>query len=237
MSIVVACLVCTNRPEWEPFWRHQIAKQRGVETVTFVDARPAKEANIAMKRTELLWKVFNTEMSCGDCHGDGSNNPHGIGTECQACDGIGTVTSAFDYFAFFDDDDWSDMDRLAIGVAYMQRDPNIFAVGSRDSHFVNVRTRESRYYEAPEGIIFNGAVFRNRKIPPSFNAALTVGEDTAWLQAWQANKPTYIITPGQHLWLSHERNTTNRITEHAFEDGQLAGKRISEEEWSLIPHP
>lgn len=196
----VACLVCTNRPEWAPFVEHQTAKQvtDGFGTVRIVDPR---DATIPEKRTALLREA----LARGD-----------------------------EYIAWFDDDDWSSPTRLAVAVEAMERDPLLAAVGNVRSWFISATTRKGVAYQAPEGIIFNGAVFRASTVPETFSRALTVGEDTDWLARWMRRRPNYMIVgEPMHAWLCHRRNVTNNIDSRSFME--TPPRLLSNGDWSLVP--
>ena len=210
----VACLVCTNRPEWEPWVSHQIAKQLPYEGAEYIPILAmCKDSSIPRKRTDLL---------------------------------LWAASERADYIAFFDDDDWSPPDRLATALRFLESptaksDLLLDAVGSAHSYFVDSRPGELKdarcvRYRAPEGLVFNGAVFRLDAVPNAFNPALTIGEDTTWLGKWFDSNPNYLITGGpMHLWLCHEKNTTNRATERSFDERIPRSFGITEEEWKLVP--
>lgn len=210
--IRLACLVCTNRPEWEPWVAHQIAKQQPYPGVEYVPIYAlSKEDSIAKKRRDLLeWASSENAQ----------------------------------YIAWFDDDDWSPPDRLYTALRYLESDTAkrnlaLDAVGSATARFVDARPAElkdaaSVVYRAPEGIVFNGAVFK-ADLLPTFDLSLTVGEDTAWLERWFEQNPNYLITGApMHMWLCHQKNTTNRANERSF-DARLPRGTITKEEWALVP--
>jgi hypothetical protein len=138
------------------------------------------------------------------------------------------------YIAWFDDDDWSFRYRLQIAIEIMERNPTYEAVGNFRSYFVNPKTRKCADYCASEGIIFNGAVFRAQNVPRIFSA-ISAKEDTNWLKNWHLINPSYlIVAPLIHMWMCHDKNVTNRVTERSF-DLMLQPNLISEEEWKLVP--
>lgn len=138
--------------------------------------------------------------------------------------------AGFGYIAWFDDDDWQNPMRLELS----QVPPYTDAFGNVCSYFVSVESGMGIRYQAPEGIIFNGAVFRTEKCPDTFSRALHTGEDTDWLTRWHRRKPTYIIY-GQPLqmWLCHRKNVTNRVETRSFHESPPA--LITEAEWRLVP--
>jgi hypothetical protein len=140
-----------------------------------------------------------------------------------------------DYFAWFDDDDWAATDRLIAGTHRMEGNgPYLSAVGNVRAWFMDPATGMGCRYHAPEGIIFNGAVFRATSVRMQFSRALAVGEDTDWLVRWHARSPYYtVIGTDMHAWLCHQKNVTNRIGTRAFD--QQAPGFLSAEERRLIP--
>jgi hypothetical protein len=210
--IGVACLVCTNRPDWKHWWLHQVNKQQGASAhdLLFINSHTG---SIPAKRNALIAEAVSARAAYG---------------------------------AWFDDDDWSSPDRIRRCVEIMERDPDISAVGNVESWFVDSTDREhdtyrglprpgATHYHAPEGIIFNGAVFRLSAVPHSFNHALTTGEDTEWLGRWLKTKPNYVILGEPlSLWLCHGKNVTNRANTRTF-DQRLPPGLITEEEWKLVP--
>lgn len=139
-----------------------------------------------------------------------------------------------DYFAWFDDDDWSNPMRLHTAVSDMAALPHLLGAGSVRAWFCDPKTDMGVRYQAPEGIIFNGAVFSSVALNLSFRRGLLVGEDTDWLSRWQSRRPSYLITSiDMHVWLCHERNVTNRLGTRAFD--QAVPSFLSETEARLIP--
>lgn len=139
-----------------------------------------------------------------------------------------------DYFAWFDDDDWSSPERLFCAHRDLYTLPHLSAVGSGRAWFCDPKTSMGTRYQAPEGIIFNGAVFRRDALAQDFRRGLHVGEDTDWLTRWQARRANYLITGADsHVWLCHERNVTNRLGVRAFD--QAVPAFLSEAEARLIP--
>lgn len=207
----VACLVCTNRPEWSPWWEEQWSKQQTGASLLVYDSTGAD--SIPSKRNGLIAKA---------------------------------VVSGADYVAWFDDDDWSSPHRIQRCVEIMERDPSISAVGNVESWFVDALSNEhdtyrgrpvpgATHYHAPEGIIFNGAVWRLGAVPHTFNEALTTGEDTEWIGRWLKTKPNYVILGEPlSLWLCHQKNVTNRANTRSF-DQRLPSGLITDEEWALVP--
>lgn len=202
---VVACLCCTSRPEWMAWLKHQYEKQTWNQKELLIEDGPGL---IPEKRTKLIQRARN---------------------------------AGFRYIAWFDDDDWQSPTRLRDGVItlaplgpaeYRERPPA--AVGNVRSHMVNVDTRLGITYQAPEGIIFNGAVFELTRCPETFSRALPSGEDTDWLARWHRRKPTYIVL-GQtmQMWLCHRTNITNRCDVRSY--AESVPKLITEDEWKLVP--
>lgn len=209
MTISVACLVVTNRPAWRPWVTHQIYKQRGDFAKQIVIDED--EGNIPTKRNRAL------EM----------------GRESS-------------YVAFFDDDDWSHPLRLHWATDQMENNKAIDAVGNVRSFFVNALEEITTYpvklmtlpYQAPEGIIFNGAVFRTSSIQGlAFDVGCDIGEDTEWLVRWMSTRrPNFTILGGpMQMWLCHRHNTTNRASERSFPESMRIGPLITEDEWALVP--
>lgn len=139
-----------------------------------------------------------------------------------------------EYLAWFDDDDWSSPERLAVAVRALQADPELDAVGNVRSWFISTDTKRGLEYQAPEGIIFNGAVFRTSRVPENFSRALQTGEDTDWLLRWFRRKPKYMILGApQHAWLCHRKNVTNRVDTRAFD--ATPPELLTTEEWAMAP--
>lgn len=140
------------------------------------------------------------------------------------------------WIAWFDDDDWSSEDRLGACVMQLSTNPYLrpAAVGNVRSYMVHVGTRKGITYHAPEGIIFNGAVFEIAHCPQTFSLGLPTGEDTDWLERWHRRRPTYLVL-GQPLsvWLCHKKNITNRSDTRSYTEN--VPNLISEEEWNLVP--
>lgn len=206
MRPIVACLACTNRPEWRPWLLHQYEKQSWPDKELFIEDG---EGLIPEKRTRLLQRA-----KAADCR----------------------------YVAWFDDDDWSDIQRLRDGVLALtalhpyadgaRRAPA--AVGNVRSFMVSVESRLGITYQAPEGIIFNGAVFELAQCPETFSRALPAGEDTDWLARWHRRRPTYVIQGApMHLWLCHKKNITNRCDVRSYTE--TVPQLITEDEWKLVP--
>ncbi len=196
---LVACLTVTNRPEWMPFCKFQVAKQVGFSDAAHVvlDGREG----IAGARTACLYTARK------------------LGAR---------------YVAWFDDDDWSSPQRLLQGVSALEDNPAFSAIGNVRSWFISTDTRRGLEYQAPEGLIFNGAVFRLDRMPKDFARGLVVGEDTDWLNRWQATHPSYHVTGHyMHAWLCHKRNVTNRSDTKAFD--QTPPAFITDAEWGLVP--
>lgn len=143
----------------------------------------------------------------------------------------------FGYVAWFDDDDWQHQDRLAIGMCaapWSEKYGKPHAVGNVRSWFISVETGKAVSYQAPEGIIFNGAVFKLDKCPEAFERARHTGEDTEWLAQWHRRKPSYLIVPTPlSMWLCHRQNVTNRAETRAFTE--TPPPLINETEWRLVP--
>ena len=124
-----------------------------------------------------------------------------------------------DYFAWFDDDDWSHPHRILDGVAMLEKNPECWAFGNRSAPMVNARTLQSWEHRSVEPVVFNGAVFRwpSGGEPCRFNEALTTGEDTDWVERY-LKRHAYIVTPHPlHAWLCHGSNITNRADRHLFD--------------------
>lgn len=204
MTITVAALVCTNRPEWGKFVDYQIEKQNAAlqhEIRLRTYRQMSFDDSIPVKRSELLHAALSDKC---------------------------------DYFAWFDDDDWSNPVRLSHAIWQMEECTLIDAVANVRADFVSVESRMSMRYHSPEGIIFNGAVFRNRSVPPSFARAMSVGEDTEWLMRWFRPGRSYIVTQvPMHAWLCHGKNVTNRANTRTF-DG-LSPNYITQRDWELVP--
>lgn len=215
MTVSVACLVVTNRPAWRPWVLHQIYKQEGSLSKRVVIVEDA--GNIPTKRNRALEDAL-------DC----------------------------DYTAFFDDDDWSHRLRLHWATDTMEQNKAIDAVGNVRSMFVDASPHSKLFYkshsvetqlhvlpyQAPEGIIFNGAVFRTSSIRGmGFDVGCSIGEDTEWLIRWMTTRrPNYTILGGpMQMWLCHEHNTTNRARERSFPESMRIGPLITAEEWALVP--
>lgn len=217
MTVSVACLVVTNRPAWRPWVLHQTYKQEGNISKRIVIVEDA--GNIPTKRNRALEDAL-------DC----------------------------DYTAFFDDDDWSHRLRLHWATDAMEQNKAIDAVGNVRSFFVDSRDEWQSFkahmpiekagsfrvlpYQAPEGIIFNGAVFRTSAIRGmGFDVGCSIGEDTEWLIRWMTTRrPNYTILGGpMQMWLCHEHNTTNRARERSFPESMRIGPLITAEEWALVP--
>lgn len=138
------------------------------------------------------------------------------------------------YVAWFDDDDWSSPQRLMQGVSALEDNPALAAFGNVRSWFIAADTRQGLEYQAPEGIIFNGAVFRLDRVPIEFAVGLTVGEDTDWLARFHRTRPSYFITGHyMHAWLCHRRNITNRSDTKAFD--MTPPVLLTKTEWDLVP--
>lgn len=138
------------------------------------------------------------------------------------------------YVAWFDDDDWANPFRLTFALNRFALSPDICAFGNVRSFFVSTATRRGLEYHAPEGIIFNGAVFELACVPEAFDEALVVGEDTAWLDRWMASLPSYYVNGiPMHAWLCHGENVTNRASARTFE--QSLPFVISDDDWRLVP--
>lgn len=138
------------------------------------------------------------------------------------------------YIAWFDDDDWSSPQRLLQGVSALEDNPALSAVGNVRSWFIATDTKMGLEYQAPEGLIFNGAVFRLDRMPASFASGMVVGEDTDWLCRWQMSHPSYHVTGHyMHAWLCHRQNITNRSDTKAFD--QLPPPFLTQDEWRLVP--
>lgn len=200
----VACLCCTNRPEWREWVTHQYEKQLWPAKELFIDEG---DGLIPEKRTRLLQRA---------------------------------IAGKFAFVAWFDDDDWSSPTRLSRGVmirpfveAFKERP--FSATGNVQSWMVSIENRRALRYHAPEGIIFNGAVFETPRVPETFNRALHVSEDTDWLERWQRRRPSYVVLgEPMQMWLCHRKNITNRVETKAFVEEPPAGL-ITEAEWSLVP--
>lgn len=137
------------------------------------------------------------------------------------------------YVAWFDDDDWSHPERLYWSVANLELGHGV-AVGNVRAWFISSVTRRGTLYQAPEGIVFNGAVFSLRSVPARFDESRQVGEDTDWLDRWQQTAPAYsIVGLPLHAWLCHRRNVTNRIDTRTFEEHPP--QLLSKEDWRLVP--
>lgn len=201
MIPTVACLVCTNRPEWEPWWRMQIGKQ----TIPKHELRVIVDDSsntLPEKRTWLMGAALDSRAP---------------------------------FVAWFDDDDWADPARLEGAVEILEATGTFDAVGNVRSRFVSVESRLTIQYQAPEGIIFNGAVFRASTCPRTFAKGRLVSEDTEWLERWHRDGPNYIIaSEPMHFWMCHRKNITNRVTERSFRS-PLPPETITEEEWRLVP--
>lgn len=199
--MIIACLVCTSRPEWRPFVEHQIAKQVGSEK-KLVLVNDRTDQTIPEKRTELIRAALGTE--------------------------------GVRYIAWFDDDDWSSPTRLTLAVSWLDEQPRLDAVGSVSSWFISTETRKAERYHAPEGIIFNSAVFRASSCPDHFSRALTVGEDTDWLERWHRRGASYLIVREPlSAWLCHRNNITNRLDTRCFD--QTPPRLLDEKDWALVP--
>lgn len=197
---LVACLTVTNRPEWGPFCRFQVAKQVGFSDAMHIIVSDER-ATIATLRSYALADARRHRAR---------------------------------YVAWFDDDDWSSPQRLLQGVAALEDNPSLAAFGNVRSWFISTDTKMGLEYQAPEGIIFNGAVFRLDRVPQDFKAALVVGEDTEWLGRFHMTRPSYFITGHYlHAWLCHRRNITNRSDTKAFD--QTPPTFLSAVEWGLVP--
>lgn len=200
MRPIVACLVCTSRPEWRPWVAHQYEKQNWREKELFIDDGPGL---IPEKRTRLLARA-----KAAGCR----------------------------WIAWFDDDDWQSEYRLRVGVMHMSTETylNPVAVGNVRSYMVSVQSRLGLTYQAPEGLIFNGAVFEISRCPETFSRALPTGEDTDWLARWHRRRPTYVVL-GQPLsmWLCHRTNVTNRCDVRSYTE--TIPDLITEDEWNLVP--
>lgn len=208
----IACLCATNRPEWRPWVMHQFEKQVYPDKELLLDS---SDDSIPEKRTRLI----QTAKKGG-----------------------------FDAIAWFDDDDWSSPKRLLVFAALLAMGATpLSAVGNVRSYFVRAERRlvaepgelvipdMAISYQAPEGIIFNGAVFLLSTCPDTFSRALQTGEDTDWLMRWHKRRPSYVITAERlHLWMCHRKNVTNRLDTRSFTEVLPAGL-ITEEEWKLIP--
>jgi hypothetical protein len=145
-----------------------------------------------------------------------------------------SASLAPEYVAWFDDDDWSSPDRLSFAVAMMEANPQLSAVGNVRSWFISTATRKAIEYQAPEGIIFNGAVFRRSHVPSEFAHGLMVGEDTEWLSRYMRGFPTYLIRGTcASAWLCHGKNITNKVNTRAFE--QTPPELMTLADWSLVP--
>lgn len=200
MIPLIACLTVTNRPEWEPFARRQVAKQRGEFRTRHTIITGTR--SIPEKRNAAMIQVSAREPK---------------------------------YIAWFDDDDWSHWARLSAAVNILEASDTLSAVGNIRSWFVSTSTRQGVQYQAPEGIIFNGAVFRASSALLMFDESLTVGEDTDWLKRWMQTSPSYVILGDpMHAWLCHGKNVTNKLTARCFD--QAPPRNImTEDEWKLLP--
>ena len=138
------------------------------------------------------------------------------------------------FIAWFDDDDWSGDTRIEFAVQELSRSPWCVAFGNVSAWFISTATRWGTRYQAPEGIVFNGAVFRTNCVPEQFVESLSTGEDTDWLRRWHDTRPSYVITGiPVHAWLCHSRNITNRADSRTFEETPPA--LLSKDDWKLVP--
>lgn len=212
MTISVALLSVTHeRPEWLPWLYSQLRiqaseadnyEEKKIELRAFV----VDSSSVPAPSNELVYVAHST------------TGP-GIALKRNAVMSYAARFWNPDYFAWFDDDDWSHPHRILDGVAMLEKNPECWAFGNRSAPMVNARTLQSWEHRSVEPVIFNGAVFRwpSGGEPCRFNEALTTGEDTDWVERY-LKRHAYIVTPHPlHAWLCHGSNITNRADRHLFD--------------------
>lgn len=176
-----SCLVVTHPPrlKWRPWVEYQIAKQQlGAEHMETIII--CDDRSIGEKRNEALSKATGR------------------------------------YIAWFDDDDWSYRDRLTEAFyALGDEDRPVHIFGNWRTQMVSARDlavggtpARAASFQSHEGVIFNGAVYRNERLPKFEHVSSR--EDTMWQQELHRTPRSMLLTPEpMHRWLVHTNNITN----------------------------
>lgn len=138
----------------------------------------------------------------------------------------------YETIAWFDDDDWSHPDRLAIAREYLGS--FIDAVGNYSSFMIDAKSLRCLRYPGYGRMIFNGGVFRKSNYPESFSN-VSQGEDLEWIIRARGTREVVIRDMVMSAWLCHEKNITNPARVHVFDLDLPRGIQITDKERALIP--
>lgn len=203
MTTVVALAITHERPSWRVWLYEQLRAQRHtLEAVGFkYKAILVDSSEVPMASNELVQVYHSPELP-------------GIAAKRNlALRAMKDLRP--DYFAWFDDDDWSHPVRLLEGVSALERQPAYWACGNVRGHFINARTLKSAPHHSHEPLIFNSAVYRYGN-PPKFPDVAT-GEDTIWNWAYLGERSYLVTSVTLGAWLCHGTNVTNRDSAHLFD--------------------
>jgi hypothetical protein len=215
MKIAALCIT-HNRPKWIPWLYSQLRAQHLSVKADF-KAFLVDSSDVPAPSDELVEVVTSTYEAISPKR----NRALKLAQEWGA-----------DYFAWFDDDDWSNPARILEGVTMLEKSTTLWAVGNVRSWMLDARSLKARPYHTPEPLIFNSAVYRMGR-PPSFREDLQTGEDTAWNWAYLGDRCYMVTSIPMGAWLCHGHNITNRANTHVFEDpfpGKLSTHRSTFEQ-------
>jgi glycosyltransferase involved in cell wall biosynthesis len=251
----VAALVVTNRPQFIPWWKHQIEKQtRQPDVVIIVDN----------------CKDMSTPWLAGGCQGPlGNSDPHGpffythhfppatsLGELRQAA--LDAATS--DIVLWFDDDDWYHPRRVEL-LAKLIEDGHADAAAMPLTHFLYLDTLMLYPVPGSVGLHLPATAWRRSSVAHVPFPAQGVGEDDVWVRRimgfppkGQPNKPRgrasilydrvewvleYLEPNIGAMVLSHGQNTFQRAAPSPANLAVMAGeplyslppKDVSRAEW------
>lgn len=138
------------------------------------------------------------------------------GIAAKRNDALSQVSS--EYFAWFDDDDWSSPDRLDHLLNLLDGHSSV-AAGPMNGFLIDAKSLKSVPYRTREPMIFNGALYRTDHWKNIlFNESLQAGEDTDW--QWRGFRGQDYIATERVLssWLCHGQNITNKSSKIIFEN-------------------
>lgn len=210
---MISCLTISNRPEWHPWCRHQVAKQVGFKNPEHIIVDGSQYKTIGEARSVALAMASQPFVAWFD--DDDWSHPERLRRSAR----------------------WLFADLDGEGLGYLwDPDQRPIMVGNSSAWLLDARLKGhcALHYPGYGQVIFNGGVFSRERMPQRF-LECNNGEDFEWVKAGALQGACVLIPELQHAWLCHGKNIVNTASRLIFEHTLPGIIQITDEERKLIP--